>query len=103
MAARLYNVASNILAGPSDFGAYPLGRYMEDNDYLGDLGFTQGTNTFDLDEYNGRFGVTPEFPGGTYAYFVSISGNGTPAFPYNIGRAFRGDPAGGTEIGRAHV
>ena len=94
-AARLYNVASNILAGPSDFGAYPLGRYMEDNDYLGDLGFTQETNTFDLDEYNGRFCVTPEFPGGTYAYFVSISSHGTPAFPYNIGRAFRGDPAGG--------
>ena len=42
---------------------------------------------FDLDEYNGRWCVTPEFPNGTYAYFVSISSNGTPMFPYNIGRA----------------
>ena len=42
-AARLFNVASNIQAGPAVSTAYPLGRYMEDNDYLGDLGFTQGT------------------------------------------------------------
>ncbi len=95
-AVRLYNVASNILAGPPVNTTYPLSRYMEDNDYLGDLGFSAGTNTFDLDEYNGRYCVTPEFSGGTYAYFVSISSNGTPAFPYNIGRAYRGSPAGGT-------
>ena len=94
-AVRLYGVASNILAGPTVSTTYPLSRYMEDNDYLGDLGFTQGTNTFDLDEYNGRYCVTPEFPGGTYAYFVSISSNGTPTFPYNIGRAYRGSPVGG--------
>ena len=94
-AVRLYNVSSNILAGPPVNTTYPLSRYMEDNDYLGDLGFTQGTNTFDLDEYNGRYCVTPEFPGGTYAYFVSISSNGTPTFPYNIGRAYRGSPVGG--------
>lgn len=95
-AVRLYGVSSNILAGPTVSSTYPLGRYMEDNDYLGDLGFAPGTNTFDLDEYNGRYCVTPEFPGGTYAYFVSISSNGTPVFPYNIGRAYRGSPVGGT-------
>ena len=94
-AVRLYGVSSNILAGPAVSTTYPLSRYMEDNDYLGDLGFTPGTNTFDLDEYNGRYCVTPEFPGGTYAYFVSISSNGTPTFPYNIGRAYRGSPVGG--------
>jgi hypothetical protein len=94
-AVRLYGVASNILAGPAVSGSYPLGRYMEDNDYLGDLGKTQGVD-FDLDEFNCRFCVTPEFPGGTYAYFVSVSSNGTPTFPYNIGRAFHGDPVGGT-------
>jgi hypothetical protein len=93
-AQRLYNVASNILTGPAVSTTYPLSRYMEDNDYLGDLGYTQGVG-FDLDEYNGRFCVTPEFPGGTYAYFVSIGSNGTPTFPYNIGRAYRGNPTGG--------
>jgi hypothetical protein len=93
-AVRLYNVSATVLAGPNVSTTYPLGRYMEDNDYLGDLGFTQGVD-FDLDVYNGRFCVTPEFPNGTYAYFVSINSDGSPAFPYNIGRAFYGNPTGG--------
>jgi len=50
---------------------------------------------FDLDEYNGRYCVTPEFPGGTYAYFVAILADGTPAYPYNIGMGYYGTPAGG--------
>ncbi len=93
-AVRLYSVSSN-QTGPNVSTSYPLGRYMEDNDYLGDHGYTQGVN-FDLDEYNGRYCVTPEFPNGTYAYFVSISSNGTPVFPYNIGRGYYGSPAGGS-------
>lgn len=92
-AQRLYTVSSNILAGPAVSTSYPLGRYMEDNDYLGDNSYTQGVD-FDLDEYNGRFCVTPEFPNGTYAYFVSVSSSGAPTFPYNIGRAFYGNPTG---------
>jgi len=92
-AVRLYGV-SITNSGPNVSTSYPLGRYMEDNDYLGDLGYTQGAN-FDLDEYNGRYGVTPEFPNGTYAYFVSISADGTPTFPYNIGRGYYGSPTGG--------
>jgi len=81
---------------------YPFGRYMEDNAYLGDLtnaatgsNYQQGVD-FDLDQFNGRFCVTPEFPGGTYAYFVAIDSNGVPVFPYNIGRAYYGSPAGGS-------
>jgi len=93
--ARLFNVSSNQV-GPNVSASFPLGRYMEDNDYLGDHGIAPGTNTYDLDEYNGRWCVTPEFPQGTYAYFVSISSNGTPTFPYNIGRGFYGNPTGGT-------
>jgi hypothetical protein len=93
-AARLFNVSSN-QSGPAVSSSYPLGRYMEDNDYLSDLGYTQGVD-FDLDEYNGRRCVTPEFPGGTYAYFVAVSSNGTPVYPYNIGRGFYGSPAGGS-------
>ena len=34
---RLYGVASNVMAGPAVSTSFPLGRYMEDNDYLGDL------------------------------------------------------------------
>ena len=92
-AARLYNVSSN-QTGPNVSTNYPLGRYMEDNDFLGDHGYAQGVD-FDLDEYNGRWCVTPEFPNGVYAYFVSISSNGTPTFPYNIGRGFYSSPTGG--------
>ncbi len=92
-AARLYNVSSNT-TGPAVSITYPLGRYMEDNDYLGDHGYTQGAGLFDLDEYNGRYCVTPEYPSGTYAYFVSIASNGTPVFPYNIGRGYYGVPGG---------
>jgi hypothetical protein len=93
-AVRLFGVSSN-QSGPSVSTSYPLGRYMEDNDYLGDLGETQGVD-FDLDEYNGRYCVTPDFPNGTYAYFVSIASDGTPVYPYNIGAGYYGDPTGGT-------
>ncbi len=98
-AVRLYGVASNIMAGPPVNTNYPVGRYMEDNDYLGDLGHQQGTNAFDLDEYNGRWCVTPEFTKGTYAYFVCIGSNGAPVFPYNIGRGYYGNPTGGITSG----
>lgn len=97
-AARAYNRSATLAAneqGPAVSATYPLGRYIEDNEYLGDLGKVLGVD-FDLDEYNGRFCVTPEFPDGTYAYFVAIDANGAPAFPYNLGRSFYGAPTGGT-------
>jgi hypothetical protein len=81
--------------GPAVNATYPLGHYIEDYDYLGNLGRTQGAD-FDLDLYNGRFCVTPEYPNGTYAYFLSIETDGTPKFPYIIGRWFYGSPTGGT-------
>jgi len=81
--------------GPAVSASYPLGRYLEDNDYLGDLGMAQG-DQFDLDEFNGRYCVTPEFPDLHYAYFTCINSNGTPHFPYNIGRQFYGIPTGNT-------
>ncbi|MSU57095.1 MAG: YHYH protein [Pedosphaera sp.] len=91
-ALRFYGTTQT---GPTVIATYPISRYMEDYAYLGDLGKTQGVD-FDLDEYNGRWCVTPEFPQGTYAYFVSMSSNGTPVFPNNIGRAFYGNPTGAT-------
>lgn len=84
---------SSSQTGPNVSTAYTLGHYLEDYDYLGDLGQTLGTD-FDLDKYNGRFCVTPEFPGGTYAYFLSIEADGTPKYPYTMGRWFYGNPTG---------
>jgi hypothetical protein len=95
-AARAYNRSAALGSteyGPAVSTTYPLGRYVEDNEYLGDLGRIQGVD-FDLDEYNGRWCVTPEFPNGTYAYFVSISASGAPVFPYNLGRSYYGNPVG---------
>ncbi|MEM6427252.1 MAG: YHYH protein [Cyanobacteria bacterium P01_D01_bin.128] len=42
-------------------------------------------NSGDLDPCNGRFGVTPDYPEGTYYYCI------TDTFPY-ISREFRGTP-----------
>lgn len=92
-ATRIYSGIRNFAPGPNVSNQYPLGRYMEDNDYLGDLGETLGVD-FDLNEYNVRFCITPEYPEGTWAYFVCINDTGTPIFPYNIGRSFFGDPIG---------
>ena len=73
--------------GPAVNVTYPLGRYVEDYDYTAGSG--------DLDQYNGRFGVTPEFPTGTYAYFVTIDATGAPAFPYYLGPQYYGTVTGG--------
>lgn len=92
------NVAAT---GPSVSTTYPLTRYIEDNAYLGDLvksgvtKYAQGTD-FDLNEYNVRYCVTPEFPAGTYAYFMPLDASGTPAFPYHCTRYFFGTPTATT-------
>jgi hypothetical protein len=60
----------------------PLGKYLEDYEYLQGLG--------DLDEYNGRFAITPEYPSGTYAYYVTIDSNLNPVYPYTVGINYYG-------------
>lgn len=72
--------------GPAISDSFPVGRYVEDFEYVQGIG--------DLDQYNGRFTVTPDFPGGTYAYFVTIDENGAPAFPYILGLQYNGAMTG---------
>ena len=73
---------------------FPQGFFVEDYVYDG-LG--------DLDEHNGRFCVTPDYPNGTYAYFTTINptlieNSGPfnkyriPEFPYLIGNTFKSEP-----------
>jgi hypothetical protein len=88
--------------GPNVSSTYPIGHYEEDYDYLGDLGKTQGVD-YDLDEFNGRWCVTPEFPNGTYAYFEAIDESGTPVYPYNTGRQYYGVSTGGLVTGIAET
>ena len=65
----------------------PTGEYIED--YI----YTVGLGT--LDQNNGRFCTTPEYPNGTYAYFVSIDNiHFEPTYPYVIGPTYYGIPFG---------
>ena len=63
---------------------YILGDLVQD--YIHDSGV--GT----LDEFNGKFAVTPDYPNGTYAYFMTEDSSGNPVYPYVIGRKFYGTP-----------
>jgi hypothetical protein len=71
--------------GPPVNATYPIGTYCEDYEWL-------ASNGGDLDKYNGRTCVTPEYPSGTYAYFVTIDAASTPQFPYYIGIEYYGQP-----------
>ncbi len=71
--------------GPDVSTTYPIGTYCEDYEWL-------STNGGDVDEYNGRFCRTPEYPAGTYAYFVTTDATGAAAFPYYIGIYYYGQP-----------
>lgn len=59
----------------------PGGRY--DGTFVQDFEYVAGTG--DLDECNGRDGVTPEYPEGTYYYVL------TDTYPF-VPRFYRGEP-----------
>lgn len=59
-----------------------LGAYAEDFE------FVEGSG--DLDEHNGRFCITPEYPGGIYCYFSTIDSLNNPVYPYIIGDSYYG-------------
>jgi YHYH protein/Secretion system C-terminal sorting domain len=43
-----------------------------------------------LDEHNGRFCITPEYPAGTYCYFATVDAKWNSAYPYVVGPTFYG-------------
>ena len=71
--------------------------------FVEDFTWTNSSDEISLDENNGRFCVTPEFPNGTYAYFATFdltpSSDGVfknykkPAFPYLIGKSYNSKPS----------
>jgi len=74
---------------------YPEGFFVEDYDFV---------DNGDLDQHNGRYTITPEYPNGIYAYFATIndgqvetSGPFTdykkPEFPYIIGNTYKHIPS----------
>jgi len=62
-------------AGRPSAANIPLGTFVSDWSYVAGSG--------DLDDCNGRFGVTPEFPNGIYHYYA------TDTYPY-LPRCFKG-------------
>ena len=69
-------------------------RLVNDGYILGDLtsDYIYDSSVGTLDAYNGKFGVTPEYPNGTYAYFMTEDGSGNPVYPYAIGPQYYGAP-----------
>ena len=81
----VYDIDTNPTPSRTDgpaLSSFPAGTFINDYEY----DFQRG----DLDPYNGRFCKTPDYPAGTYAYFVTIdeSDAGLPVFPYIIGPEF---------------
>ncbi len=74
-----YSLNGTRKEGPS-LSKYPLGSF--NNDYT----YTHKSGT--LDQNNGRFCITPDFPQGTYAYFITIDSNQVPQYPYVLGENF---------------
>jgi hypothetical protein len=81
--------------GPPVNSTYPLGCFVEDYYY--------SAGTGDLDQHNGRFCVTPEYPSGIYAYFVTLNASLSPAYPFTPGPSYYGTvQAGNTGPGSGH-
>jgi hypothetical protein len=70
-----YRLKAAAVSGRPSTATYPMGAFTEDYEYVAGSG--------DLDECNGRTGVTPEFPAGTYHYYV------TDTYPF-IQRCLKG-------------
>jgi hypothetical protein len=77
-----YQLVTTVSTTRPDTSIYALGTFAQDWEYAAGTG--------DLDECNGRYGVTPEFPNGIYHYYA------TDTYPY-FQRCVKGevDAAGG--------
>ncbi len=73
-----YRTKSSPDSGRPSTSLFAMGHFQQDWEYVAGLG--------DLDECNGRTGVTPEFPAGIYHYYI------TKTYPF-IQRCVKGTPA----------
>ena len=91
-----YLEQASLVSGRPPVSEFPAGFFIEDYKYI------PSDDESVLDENNGRFCVTPEFPKGTYAYFATFekisSSSGifedykAPSFPYLIGNSYNSKP-----------
>ncbi|MBY0238052.1 MAG: YHYH protein [Burkholderiaceae bacterium] len=76
-----YRMKSTAASGRPATSIAAMGTFTQDYEYVAGLG--------DLDECNGRTGVTPEFPNGIYHYYI------TDSYPY-IQRCVKGSASSTT-------
>ncbi|HAK70476.1 MAG TPA: hypothetical protein DCM15_03780 [Cryomorphaceae bacterium] len=76
---------STVSSGPAINTTFPLGYFREDYGWI-----SHPNNDEYLDEHNGRFCVTPEYPNGTYAYFCTVDNDWNSTYPYVVGPTFYG-------------
>ena len=81
---------TDVSDGPVVSSTYPLGYFREDYEFI------THPEPFYLDVHNGRFCVTPEYPGGTYAYFCTVDAHWNSAYPYVVGPTFYGTKVAST-------
>jgi len=65
------------------------GYFKEDYEYV-----AHNDDPTYLDQHNGRFCITPEYPNGIYCYFATVNADHSSAYPYIIGPTFYGVKTG---------
>jgi len=79
----------------ADGSSVDMGAPINDTYYLGyfreDYKYVPSDEPDVLDEHNGRFAITPEYPDGTYAYYATVDENWNSAYPYVVGPTFYGN------------
>jgi hypothetical protein len=77
--------ATTRVNGPDVDNTYFEGYFREDYNYV------SHTEDYYLDEHNGRFAITPEYPEGIYAYYATVNENHNSTYPYAVGPTFYGN------------
>lgn len=77
---------ATVTSGPAVSTTYPLGYFREDYEFISHPGETDY-----LDEHNGRFCVTPEYPNGIYCYYATVDADWNSAYPYLVGPTYYGN------------
>ncbi|MFY7740377.1 MAG: YHYH protein [Flavobacterium sp.] len=80
-----YADGTDVVDGPAINTNFPLGWYREDYEYI-----VHSNDPTYLDEHNGRFCKTPEYPNGIYCYFTTVDENYNSTYPYAVGPTYYG-------------
>lgn len=97
-----YDLNQSLDSNRPPITTYSSGFFVEDYIYTADQNKIENEAKYEyLDEHNGRYCITPEYPNGVYAYFISLekeiesnpnspfNGYKSPKFPYFIGNNYK--------------